>query len=77
MIENLQWLSLCDKGWASQRATIALELTEQYQTGGVSESEYQELMADLVQGDKLDQEADDMEIKNLLVSSIMIVGKLA
>jgi hypothetical protein len=76
MIENLQWLSQSDKGWASQRATIALELTEQYQTGGVSESEYQELMADLVQGDKLDQEADDMEIKNLLVSSIMIVGKL-
>ena len=77
MIENLQWLSQSDKSWASQRATIALELAEQYQTGGVDESEYQELMADLIRGDEFDAEADDMEIKNLLVSSIMIVGKLA
>jgi len=77
MIENLQWLSQSDKGWASRRATIALELAEQYQIGSVDDSEYQELMADLIRGDELDQEADDMEIKNLLVSSIMIIGKLA
>jgi hypothetical protein len=77
MIENLQWLSQSDKSWASRRAAIALELAEQYQTGGVDESEYQELMADLIRGDEFDAEADDMEIKNLLVSSIMIVGKLA
>jgi hypothetical protein len=77
MIENLQWLAQSDKGWAAQRATWALELAEQYQRGDISDSEYQELMADLVRSDRLDEEADDMEIKNMLVASIMVVGKLA
>ena len=38
---------------------------------------YQALMADLIQSDKLNAEADDMEIKNLLVTCIMIGAKLA
>jgi hypothetical protein len=77
MIENLQWLAQSDKGWAAQRATWALELTRQFEIGEISISEYQELMSDLVRSDRLDEEADDMEVKNMLVASIMIVGKLA
>ena len=34
-------------------------------------------MADLIQSDKLNAEADDMDVKNLLVSCIMIGAKLA
>lgn len=77
MIEHLQYLAQSDKPWVAQRAQWALQLNEQLHRGELSESEYQELMADLVRSDRLEAEADDMEIKNMLVSSIMIVGKLA
>jgi hypothetical protein len=76
MIEQLQWLSTCGKPWAEQRAQWALQLTEQLQSGEISESEYQELMQDLIRSDRLDEEADDLELKNYLVSAVMIGAKL-
>jgi polyhydroxyalkanoate synthesis regulator phasin len=77
MIEQLQFLSTCGKPWAEQRAQWALQLTEQLQRGEISESEYQELMQDLIRSDRLDEEADDLELKNYLVSAVMIGAKLA
>jgi len=77
MIEQLQFLSSCGRPWAEQRAQIALEITEAAEQGAISQSEYQSLMADLIQSDKLNAEADDMDVKNLLVSCIMIGAKLA
>jgi hypothetical protein len=56
---------------------MALEITQALQQGAISQSEYQALMADLIQSDKLNAEADDMDLKNLLVSCIMIGAKLA
>ncbi len=77
MIEQLQFLSTCGRPWAEQRAQFALEITQAVQQGAISESEYQALMADLINSDKLNAEADDMDIKNLLVSCVMIGAKLA
>lgn len=77
MIDQLQFLSSCGRPWAEQRAQMALEITEALQRKEISESEYQALMADLIQSDKLNAEADDMDVKNLLVSCIMIGAKLA
>ena len=77
MIEQLQFLSTCGRPWAEQRAQFALEITEALHRRDISESEYQALMADLISSDKLNAEADDMDIKNLLVSCIMIGAKLA
>jgi ribosomal protein L22 len=77
MIEQLQFLSSCGRPWAEQRAQMALEITEAAEQGAISQSEYQSLMADLIQSDKLNAEADDMDVKNLLVSCIMIGAKLA
>ena len=77
MIEQLQFLSSCGRPWAEQRAQMALEITEAAEQGAISQSEYQSLMADLIQSDKLNAEADDMDLKNLLVSCIMIGAKLA
>jgi ribosomal protein L22 len=77
MIEQLQFLSTCGRPWAEQRAQMALEITEAAEQGAISQSEYQSLMADLIQSDKLNAEADDMDVKNLLVSCIMIGAKLA
>ena len=77
MIEQLQWLSTCGRPWAEQRAQFALEITAAVGQGQISESEYQALMADLINSDRLNSEADDMDVKNLLVSCIMIGAKLA
>jgi len=77
MIDQLQFLSTCGRPWAEQRAQMALEITESLQRQEISQSEYQALMADLIQSDKLNAEADDMDVKNLLVSCIMIGAKLA
>ena len=77
MIEQLKFLSSCGRPWAEQRAQFALEITEALNQGSISESEYQALMSDLINSDKLNAEADDMDVKNMLVSCIMIGAKLA
>ena len=77
MLEQLQFLSSCGHPWAEQRAQMALEITGALQRKEISQSEYQALMADLIQSDKLNAEADDMDVKNLLVSCIMIGARLA
>lgn len=77
MIEQLQFLSTCGRPWAEQRAQFALEITEALNQGAIHEDEYQALMADLINSDKLNSEADDMDIKNMLVSCVMIGAKLA
>ena len=77
MIEQLQFLSTCGRPWAEQRAEMALAITSAFQSQEISESEYQALMADLINSDKLNAEADDMDIKNMLVSCVMVGAKLA
>jgi hypothetical protein len=77
MYEQLKWLSCCGRPWAEERAQTALEMTLQLGAGNITESEYQELMQDLINSDKLNECADDQEVKNLLVSCIMIGAKLA
>jgi hypothetical protein len=52
-------------------------MTLQLGAGNITESEYQELMQDLINSDKLNECADDQDVKNLLVSCIMIGAKLA
>ena len=56
---------------------MALAILEQYQGGGLDQSEYQELMMDLVRSDKLNNEADDIDVKNMLVACVMTAAKLA
>ncbi len=77
MIEQLQFLSTCGRPWAEQRAKFALEITAALEINEISESEYQALMADLINSDRLNAEADDMDIKNMLVACVMVGAKLA
>jgi len=77
MLEQLQFLSSCGRPWAEQRAQMALEITQAYHKGDILEDEYRALMADLIASDRLNAEADDMDVKNLLVSCIMIGARLA
>ena len=77
MIEQLQALSQCGRPWAAQRAEMALQICAAAQNGEISESEFKELMADLVRMDKLDEEADDLETKTMLVTAVYAVAQLA
>lgn len=76
MLEQLEFLSTCGRPWAEQRAQFALEITAALQRQELSESEYSALMADLINSDRLNEEADDMDIKNMLVACVMVGAKL-
>lgn len=77
MIEQLQALAGSNRPWAAQRATLALQMCNALQNGELSESEFKELMADLVRMDKLNEEADDIETKTLLVTAVYAVAQLS
>jgi len=76
MVEQLQALTQCGRPWAAQRAEMALQMCAAVQNGELSESEFKELMADLVRMDRLDSEADDLETKTMLVSAIYAVAQI-
>ena len=61
------------KGWAVERATIALQIEEGLQQGAISPAEAKELLEDLVRADKLEAEADDLEVKTMLVTGIYAI----
>lgn len=75
--QKLQEIAETAPGWAKTRALIALDILEQKEQGNLSDDEMRELMEDLIRTDKLDAEADDIELKAALVTAIMIVSKVA
>ena len=77
MKEQLQYVIENAPGWASERAKYALEITQMYESGELKESEYQELMRDLITADEFHKEADNLEVKNYLVAAVMLGAKLA
>ena len=77
MREQLQAIISSGRPWAAERAEMALAIMQQYEGGGLELAEYQELMQDLVRSDLLNAQADDQDLKNLLVSCVMIGAKLA
>jgi hypothetical protein len=77
MLDQLRAIAECGRPWAAERAGFAVMITEQYQGGGLDESEYKELMRDLVRTDRLDQEADDLELKTALFTAVYAVAQLS
>jgi hypothetical protein len=77
MLDDLRAIAGCGRAWAAERAGFAVMITEQYQGGGLDTGEYQELMRDLVRMDRLDAEADDLELKTALVTAVYAVAQLS
>ena len=77
MLDELRAIAGSTHTWAAERATFALMITEQYQGGGLEQSEYQELMRDLVRMDRLNSEADDLELKTALFTAVYAVAQLS
>ena len=77
MQDQLRELAHSGPPWAQQRAAQALEFMDALARGDLTEGEYQELMQDLIRSDRLNELADNEDVKNLLVSCIMIGARLA
>lgn len=75
-MQELKALIGCGRPWAEQRALMALQIADAYSTGQIGQAEYQSLLEDLVRTDALDSEADDIEIKNMLVYGVIGLSKL-
>ena len=76
-ITTLEQIAQSGQPWAAQRAEYALQMTQAVNQGELSASEYQELMRDLVRMDRLDSEADDLELKTALVTAVYAVAQLS
>lgn len=74
--EILEQMAQDNRGWVSERAKMAIILHDQFESGGLDESEYQELMMDLVRSDRLDEEADDLDTKTMLVTAVYGVAQV-
>ena len=58
------------ESWATERATIALQVQDALQQGTTSPDEASEILRDLVATEKLDSEATDMQLRAALVFGI-------
>lgn len=76
-MDELRALVGCGRPWAAERAQYALQLAEALQNNQISTDEYKALLEDLVRTDVLDAEADDIEIKNMLVYGVYGLIQLA
>jgi len=76
MINELEILAENGPDWAKKRAHMALMLHEQFQGGGLEELEFQDLMLRLIEDKPLDNEADDLDTKALLITAIQQVANI-
>jgi hypothetical protein len=76
MFEQLQALCGAPDPAISGRAQMALQIAEAYSRQELSESEYKELMMDLVRSDRLDSECSDLETKTMLVTAVYAVAQV-
>lgn len=76
MFDALQQLTGASDPAVAARAEMALQIAEAYNRREIDESEYKELMLDLVRTDKLDEECCDLEAKTMLVTAVYAVAQV-
>lgn len=70
MKEELEKLLSCGDSWAEERAQMALNFMNEHAAGNLTDSEYKELMEDLVRTDAVDAAETNLEVKGILVGAI-------
>lgn len=70
ILEQIDELINSEKQWARDRAEAAKAIHQQYCKGNLTDSEYKELLEDLVRTRKLDMDADEIELRSNLVNTI-------
>ena len=76
MQQELLQLSGCGLPWAENRAKFALQIAEGVQAGALSKEEARALLEDLINTDKLNEEATSAEARSMLVFGITQVAQL-
>ena len=76
MFDTLQQLTGAGDPAVAERAQMALQIAEAYSRREISESEYKELLMDLIRSDKLDEECRDLETKTMLVTAVYAVAQV-
>lgn len=70
MSDSLLQLAGCGLPWAETRAQLALQIAEANRNGEISADEARALLEDLVNTDKLNEEATNAEARGMLVFGI-------
>ena len=70
MSDSLLQLAGCGLPWAEQRAQMALQIAEANQAGEISADEARALLEDLVNTDKLNEEATNAEARSMLIFGV-------
>ena len=67
-MDELKKLVGCGDKWFEERALMVLELADALQKGDVSQSEYKELVEDMVRTDSISDEGQQIEFRSMLVA---------
>lgn len=70
MKEELEKLSSGGDSWAAERAQMALNFMNEHEAGNLTDSEYKELMEDLIRTDAVDAAETNLEVKGILIGAI-------
>ena len=62
--------------WAAARAQYAVQVVQAVQNGQLSSSEAKEILADLINTDKLNQESSDAQLKSALAFGVTQLASL-
>ena len=69
-MDELQKLIGCGNAWAEQKATMAMELACIHALGEISNSEYRELLEDLIRTDDISEDSSNIEFKSMLIAGV-------
>ena len=76
MQDHLLQLAGCGLPWAETRAQMALQIGQALQQGEISKDEARALLEDLVNTDKLNEEATNAEARAMLVFGVTQIAQL-
>lgn len=76
MSDSLLQLAGCGLPWAEERAKIALQIAEGLQQGAISKDEARALLEDLINTDKLNEEATNAEARAMLVFGVTQLAQM-
>jgi len=69
-MDELQKLIGCGNAWAEEKAATAMELASIHANGEISDSEYKELLEDLIRTDSISDDSSDIEFKSMLIAGV-------
>lgn len=69
-MDELQKLIGCGNAWAEEKAATAMELASIHASGEINDSEYKELLEDLIRTDSISDDSSDIEFKSMLIAGV-------